>query len=432
LLGADEILLHTTPLDLAQADPTVPPLAHGEGLAARSEWQPRALPDALKPRAGARWAEPFSMVCGDGGTRGTDGVIAQDFAAAPRAGACWVKPSPMASVHVGVSHHMEKDHAAAPRAGEGWAESPWFEAPCFEAPGLASLQGVTLQDLAVNSLVQGRDAHGLGPSVSSVDMGPSVSSLDMGPCVDVDKSDASLVPSQPLLAGVNASSQHILGREHILVNSYTISQVPSHPISAGFKAKSMEELTARVRELERALQEAQMAREAAEDRAQKQLAEVTFLQNSTAALQAEVQALRGDRREGGSRGDGRKGGRELVEGVSAQQQSADEEEDTSMSCHMEGVRAQQQSADAGDAGDVAYVGDVEHSEALGVRQWTDVVVKIEEYDGSYECLICAESVRGLQALKCSACSSNPFHAACVRGSGMYPPPHMTCMYPPLM
>jgi len=366
------------------------------------------------------------MVCGDGGTRGTDGVIAQDFAAAPRAGAGWVKPSPMASVHVGVSHHMEKDHAAAPRAGEGWAKSPWFEAPCFEAPGLASVHGVTLQDLAVNSLMQGRDAHGLGPSV---DMGPSVSSLDMVPNVDVDKSDASLVPSQPLLAGFNASSQHILGREHILVNSSTISQVPSHPMSAGFNAKSMEELTARVRELERALQEAQMAREAAEYRAQKQLAEVTFLQNSKSALQAEMQALRGDRREGGSRGDGREGGRELVEGVSAQQQSADEEEDTCMSCHVEGARAQQQSADAGDAAYVAYVGDVEQSEAQVVRKLPDVVVKIEEYDGSYECLICAESVRGLQALKCSACSSNPCHAACVRGSGMYPPPHTTCMYP---
>jgi hypothetical protein len=109
-------------------------------------------------------------------------------------------------------------------------------------------------------------------------------------------------------------------------------------MSAGFNAKSMEELTARVRELERALQEAQMAREAAEYRAQKQLAEVTFLQNSKSALQAEMQALRGDRREGGSRGDGREGGRELVEGVSAQQQSADEEEDTCMSCHVEGAR----------------------------------------------------------------------------------------------
>ena len=47
---------------------------------------------------------------------------------------------------------------------------------------------------------------------------------------------------------------------------------------------------------------------------------------------------------------------------------------------------------------------------------TGVVVKeeeIEEYDGSYACLICTESVRGAEALKCTQCQSNPFHRECV-------------------
>jgi len=43
-----------------------------------------------------------------------------------------------------------------------------------------------------------------------------------------------------------------------------------------------------------------------------------------------------------------------------------------------------------------------------------VCVKIEEYDGSYECVICSQSVRGDAAvLHCSQCSSNPFHQSCV-------------------
>ena len=40
-------------------------------------------------------------------------------------------------------------------------------------------------------------------------------------------------------------------------------------------------------------------------------------------------------------------------------------------------------------------------------------VKVEEYNGTYERLICGESARGQPALKCSQCSSNPFHLACV-------------------
>ena len=42
-----------------------------------------------------------------------------------------------------------------------------------------------------------------------------------------------------------------------------------------------------------------------------------------------------------------------------------------------------------------------------------VEVKVEDYDGTYVCLFCGESVRGQPALKCSHCSSNPFHLACV-------------------
>ena len=42
-----------------------------------------------------------------------------------------------------------------------------------------------------------------------------------------------------------------------------------------------------------------------------------------------------------------------------------------------------------------------------------IEVKVEDYDGTYVCLFCGESVRGQPALKCAHCSSNPFHVACV-------------------
>ena len=53
---------------------------------------------------------------------------------------------------------------------------------------------------------------------------------------------------------------------------------------------------------------------------------------------------------------------------------------------------------------------------------TRVAVKeepVEEYDGSYACLICGESVRGMEALKCShwQCQSNPIHRQCIADSG---------------
>jgi hypothetical protein len=44
------------------------------------------------------------------------------------------------------------------------------------------------------------------------------------------------------------------------------------------------------------------------------------------------------------------------------------------------------------------------------------IVKVEEYDGTYQCVICSESVRGTPALQCSQCNSNPVHVACVAGS----------------
>jgi hypothetical protein len=44
------------------------------------------------------------------------------------------------------------------------------------------------------------------------------------------------------------------------------------------------------------------------------------------------------------------------------------------------------------------------------------VEEVDEYDGSYACVICSESVRGDDALCCSQCLSNPFHARCVVGT----------------
>ena len=45
-----------------------------------------------------------------------------------------------------------------------------------------------------------------------------------------------------------------------------------------------------------------------------------------------------------------------------------------------------------------------------------IEVKVEDYDGTYACAFCSESVRGQPALKCSRCSSNPVQHACVAGS----------------
>ena len=41
-----------------------------------------------------------------------------------------------------------------------------------------------------------------------------------------------------------------------------------------------------------------------------------------------------------------------------------------------------------------------------------IEVKVEPYDGTYECLFCGVSVRGQAALQCWQCNSNPFHRAC--------------------
>ena len=38
--------------------------------------------------------------------------------------------------------------------------------------------------------------------------------------------------------------------------------------------------------------------------------------------------------------------------------------------------------------------------------------KVEEFDGSYACLICSESVRGKDARRCSACTCQPWHTEC--------------------
>ena len=42
--------------------------------------------------------------------------------------------------------------------------------------------------------------------------------------------------------------------------------------------------------------------------------------------------------------------------------------------------------------------------------------EVEPYDGTYACCFCSESVRGTAALKCSQCSANPVHSACVAGT----------------
>ena len=55
-----------------------------------------------------------------------------------------------------------------------------------------------------------------------------------------------------------------------------------------------------------------------------------------------------------------------------------------------------------------------------------IEVKVEDYDGTYACAFCSESVRGQPALKCSRCSSNPVHRVCADGT-MYERQCATCM-----
>ena len=46
------------------------------------------------------------------------------------------------------------------------------------------------------------------------------------------------------------------------------------------------------------------------------------------------------------------------------------------------------------------------------------LIKVEEYDGSYECLVCSTSVRRAEkAFRCAQCSCNPWHEACAPAGG---------------
>ena len=55
-------------------------------------------------------------------------------------------------------------------------------------------------------------------------------------------------------------------------------------------------------------------------------------------------------------------------------------------------------------------------DAASVSQQRSLVKEepADDCDGTYECLICSESVKGhTDALQCSECQSNPFHRSCV-------------------
>ena len=52
----------------------------------------------------------------------------------------------------------------------------------------------------------------------------------------------------------------------------------------------------------------------------------------------------------------------------------------------------------------------------GVEVKVESEDEVEPYDGTYACGFCSESVRGTAALKCSQCSANPVHWACVAGT----------------
>ena len=77
----------------------------------------------------------------------------------------------------------------------------------------------------------------------------------------------------------------------------------------------------------------------------------------------------------------------------------------------------------GDGAGVGGAGGARGGQGTGLRSDTtaaaaNVQVKregageVEEYDGSYDCIICCESVRRMHALACSRCTCNPFHQTC--------------------
>ena len=57
----------------------------------------------------------------------------------------------------------------------------------------------------------------------------------------------------------------------------------------------------------------------------------------------------------------------------------------------------------------------------GLGEGGQVQIKVEEYDGSYDCLICTTTIRGKDALRCSKCECPPMHVECM-GVGF----DMTC------
>jgi len=74
--------------------------------------------------------------------------------------------------------------------------------------------------------------------------------------------------------------------------------------------------------------------------------------------------------------------------------------------------------DAGgeESGRMAAAAEAEDNLRMGTEA-AACAVKIEDYDGSYECVVCSHFVHGDAAvLRCSQCSVNPFHRSCVENT----------------
>ena len=103
--------------------------------------------------------------------------------------------------------------------------------------------------------------------------------------------------------------------------------------------------------------------------------------------------------------------RELLSVANMKRQGgAQAEEPAALRRCVDAVRVKRKTSDDELA---SAVGSPDHGHGGAAQSAADV--KVEEYDGTYDCLICSESVRGKEAQRCSACTCQPWHTECSQG-----------------
>ena len=115
-------------------------------------------------------------------------------------------------------------------------------------------------------------------------------------------------------------------------------------------------------------------------------------------------------------GRGRKRGRDAVDSVGVEVGGVEGSSSSGGGAINPEMEALCLSGDVEGRVEAVQAGDGMQSDSWEGGADAEVVVKVEEYDGTYACLICSQSVRGSDALKCSECTCNPFHRRCIKES----------------